>query len=45
MPGEPLYGIDLFRTFGELVYDVGQEAAPGSEDAVSHIGGKLFVRL
>ena len=45
MPGEPLYGIDLFGTFMELVYDIGQEAASGSEDAVCHIGSKLFVRF
>ena len=45
MPGEPLYGIDLFGTFVELVYDVGQQAISGSEDAVSHIGSKLLVRF
>ena len=45
MPGEPLYGIDFFGTFVELVYDVGQQATSGSEDAVSHIGNKLFVRF
>lgn len=45
MSGDPFYGIDLFGWFVELVYNVGQEAAPGSEYAVSHIGSKLFVRF
>ena len=45
MPDEALYRIDLLRTFVELVYDVGQQLASRSEDAVSHIGSKFFVRF
>ncbi|SOY29930.1 hypothetical protein AMURIS_02651 [Acetatifactor muris] len=44
MSGEPFHRIDLFGIFVELVNNICQEAAAGSEHAVGHVGGELPVR-
>lgn len=45
MSGEPFHRIDLFGIFVELVNDICQETAAGSEHAVGYVGSKLPVQL
>lgn len=45
MSGEAFYRIDLFGLFMEPVYDVSQQTAAGSVDAICHVGGEFTFRL